>query len=1127
MTMSLLSLLHHITVLFAFITHVRSVAPTGQQTPLCRDRLQLTMADEYRDGDAAQSSYFDNHNIDPAVVDSAQFGLLWKQSFNNKEQFYAKPLTFTPNGGKQLVFLASSMNYIRTLDAVTGTLINSRQVQTPFLQSDIGCTDIPNYIGIIGSRSLIQSSGNTGTFNGVYYFYAVHVSDLSDVDGFPILVDGSIAQNDNRKYFVGGTILQRPSLLQVGSTVFAAFGGHCDLFNYTGTVLGVDIKQKKVVTNFAVEAGPNSAFSTDWTNNGAGGQGGIWQAGMSLASDGNRLFFATGNGNGGENQGIPASGSSGCRTLGEAVVNLAIDTTTGVLSLTDYFQPYDYVNMDGGDQDFGSGGVSLLDPTIFNGTGVARLCITTGKNGALYLINADNLGGYKQGTGGTDLVVQEIVTSEAVFGGVGSYPLEGGYIYSTPVGYPTYVYKLGFTASGKPNFVLAGTTAQKSAGRVGPGVPTITTYKGRPGTAIMWLTDPDAGIRAWYAVPNPDQAMTPIKLPQIGGVVKFQRPAFGDGRVYTTDANGALYCLGSPVNLPLNCTSPVDFGSVVLGSSKTATIQCTALTTISQVNSITTGDLHFVVDQSALPTGAVAQGASFAFNVTWNLVNVTVSAAKNASYGNTTPGVKSTPLTIRTTNAVAGFANSFPLSLTGTEVSKAAFLQVVPQTANFGGLILGVAGNPTTSSLSFTIANLGQSDLHILGYAYTSDTDRDDGDADFTNVTNTAGVWDLGKGFSTTALPALDSVLKAGQSALIPTLFNATNATGDYLSYLNVWSDGGTAGIILEGSTSTAAVVVITTSTSEGGLSPCSVTDCTMSFGTQSPGQTAALSIQVCNVGGSVLTVTKSKPPLGAIKALNYGIDLHETQQIPVNSCANGTVVFSPAPGPPNLADYTVVNQWTLNTDDLSFGVHVVNMTGIVHGRQIGPLYPNGSAIFNYLGCYLDNGAGQRLLGNEPYVDTVNNTNQECQTACQKAGYTFSGTEYRQECYCGDNLPSSQWYHPESDTKCTFACIGDDTQACGGDGGYISVYYDSSKYSITDQTYNTSGTIVSGPQTVLSVPPYNYLGCYSEGQDQRALSGSAPGAASTGGTVDYCASQCAQSQFQYMGVEYSNECVSF
>jgi len=168
----------------------------------------------------------------------------------------------------------------------------------------------------------------------------------------------------------------------------------------------------------------------------------------------------------------------------------------------------------------------------------------------------------------------------------------------------------------------------------------------------MWSTDPDAGLRAWYAVPNPDETMTRINLPQIGGLNKFQRPAFGDGKVYTTDANGVLYCLGAPVNLPLQCTSPVDFGSVPLGSHKVETLNCTALIPIISVDSITTGDLNFIVDTSTVPKGAIAKGATFSFNVNWDLTNVTVKPAVNASYGNTTPGVKSTALTIVTTNGI-------------------------------------------------------------------------------------------------------------------------------------------------------------------------------------------------------------------------------------------------------------------------------------------------------------------------------------------------------------------------------------------------------------------------------------------------------------------------------------------
>ncbi len=134
---------------------------------------------------------------------------------------------YTPNaGGNQLLFLASAQNWIRTLDAKTGAPINARQVHTPFLQSDIGCTDIPGTIGIIGTPVIDPASdiayffaktyianyrtvGATGTFNGVYYFHGVNVNTLVDVFP-PVLIDGSPSDNAPAKYFIGGTILQRP-----------------------------------------------------------------------------------------------------------------------------------------------------------------------------------------------------------------------------------------------------------------------------------------------------------------------------------------------------------------------------------------------------------------------------------------------------------------------------------------------------------------------------------------------------------------------------------------------------------------------------------------------------------------------------------------------------------------------------------------------------------------------------------------------------------------------------------------------------------------------------------------------------------------------------------------------------
>jgi len=106
--------------------------------------------------------------MNPVIVTSPNFGILWKKTHNSKERFYAKPLVYTPPGKSQLVFLASSMNIIRTLDAVTGAAINSRTLQPPFRQSDIGCTDIPDWIGIIGTPIIDPNTDTVYLFSKGY-----------------------------------------------------------------------------------------------------------------------------------------------------------------------------------------------------------------------------------------------------------------------------------------------------------------------------------------------------------------------------------------------------------------------------------------------------------------------------------------------------------------------------------------------------------------------------------------------------------------------------------------------------------------------------------------------------------------------------------------------------------------------------------------------------------------------------------------------------------------------------------------------------------------------------------------------------------------------------------------------
>ena len=599
---------------------------------------------------------------------------------------------------------------------------------------------------------------------------------------------------------------------------------------------------------------------------------------------------------------------------------MAIDSN-GVVSLSDFFIPSNYLALDSDDADVGSGGLTLLDPSTFNGSGISKMAATVSKGGVVYIMNADNLGGFQEGPGQTDAIIQTIDSGDTIFGAVGSYPLEGGFIYFTPVCSPTFVYSLGLSTTGLPIFTLAGQTNETSKCAPGTGLPTVTTFKGQAGTAILWSTDLDAGLRAWYAVPENDGVMHTINLPQIPGINKYARPAFGDGRVYVADSNGTLYCLGALGALPLTCTSLVNFGDVVLGSSATQTVSCTANTSISSINGVTVQDSQFVVSNSTLPTGPLEAGDTFSFLVKWDLTGFSGQNAFYSSVTNFQPGIKSTFLTIFTTNAESGYMTAVPVSLTGNEVSLNAFLQVSPAVVNF--TLADVSTTGAYSSSSFTIKDAGLSNMTIQGYAYTSDDLSSTTAPRFTNVTLINGSFDLGPGFQSDNLPAQVSNIANNSAVTVLCTFTPSSGAGNYSSTLVIWTSGGQAAVLLTGSAATGAIATLDISNGKGGFIP--PPNVVMDFGTVAPGTPQSRQIRICNIGGSVLEITKSKPPEGLI----YGDpqQLYEGQQISARSCATGNVFFDPKSNTPSGE---VSTTWVINCDDLKFGLHTIMINGTV-----------------------------------------------------------------------------------------------------------------------------------------------------------------------------------------------------
>ncbi|KAM0339913.1 hypothetical protein ACHAPU_010745 [Fusarium lateritium] len=157
-----------------------------------------------------------------------------------------------------------------------------------------------------------------------------------------------------------------------------------------------------------------------------------------------------------------------------------------------------------------------------------------------------------------------------------------------------------------------------------------------------------------------------------------------------------------------------------------------------------------------------------------------------------------------------------------------------------------------------------------------------------------------------------------------------------------------------------------------------------------------------------------------------------------------------------------------------------------------------------YEGCYTDGGAGGRTLpaasftGSSVSLDT-------CFSFCKKLNYPLFGMEYGQECYCGYAPKTQATLAPDGD--CKMPCAGDSTQKCGA-GNRISIW---------NNTLYTPTVTVSKAESSTK-----YLGCYTEGEDARAL-----GDAKTTDkkmTVEICASFCSSKGYPYLGLEAGKDC---
>ena len=247
-----------------------------------------------------RTGWYENESaITPELVSGGTFGQEWEADVEG--QVYAQPLL-----DEDTLLVATERNRVYGLDPASGAKQWSTVLSgTPWNPGEISCADLTPEIGVTGTPVIDPATdvaymthkayASGGSVK--YWLDAIELANGHEKAGFPVELAGN-AQNEPGTTFTPRTQLQRPGLLLLEGTVYAAFGSDCDADPFQGWVFGV------------TESGTVKArWTTETDYSGAG----IWQSGAGLTSDGPRtLLFSTGNGP------TPLAAYTGQRTAGNA-----------------------------------------------------------------------------------------------------------------------------------------------------------------------------------------------------------------------------------------------------------------------------------------------------------------------------------------------------------------------------------------------------------------------------------------------------------------------------------------------------------------------------------------------------------------------------------------------------------------------------------------------------------------------------------------------------------------------------------------------------------------------------------------------------------------------------------------
>ncbi|HTW32031.1 MAG TPA: choice-of-anchor D domain-containing protein [Candidatus Sulfotelmatobacter sp.] len=477
----------------------------------------------------------DGQNLNEVVlttgnVNSTQFGKLFSYSVDG--YVYAQPL-YVPNlsiagqGTHDVVFVATEHDSVFAFDA-------NNSPSTPLWQvsfidpaagittvpaaavSDSGCSNIGVEVGITGTPVIDPALNElfvvVRTLENGAYFQRLHVLDIAngtEVSGSPVVIQASVPGNGEGSYGTGTVAFNellensRPGLLLMNGVVYLAFSSLCDKRPYHGWVLGYDENSLAQVSVF--NNSPNGIAT------------GIWQSGNGIVGDAANgyLYYSTGNG--------WFDVTDGGVDYGDTVMKLS--TAGNVLSVADYFTPYDQDDLNHNDLDMASGGCLLLPDQTSTPT---HLLTCVGKEGNIYLINRDNMGHFN--ANGDTQVVETLM--QGMTWGSPAYWLNQTYFWGDSD--HLRAYRLDGSLFSASPVSESSRTSQYPA-------PTPTVSANGSTNGIVWTVFTTANLSGGPAILRAyDAANVSRQLfdsstnsnNKAGPAVKFVVPTVADGRVY-------------------------------------------------------------------------------------------------------------------------------------------------------------------------------------------------------------------------------------------------------------------------------------------------------------------------------------------------------------------------------------------------------------------------------------------------------------------------------------------------------------------------------------------------------------------------------------------------------------------